>query len=102
MNVGLDAQTQRALGDEDTSFADDCRQRLESSFTSSVGTPPPADCWSQLRTSIEAVFRSAQSARASAYRRREGLAEDPLTAVALGTGRTLDELRLLKDVTIRS
>ncbi len=30
------------------------------------------------------------------------LAEDPLTAVALGTGRTLDELRLLKDVTIRS
>ena len=30
------------------------------------------------------------------------LAEDPLTAVALGTGRCLDELRLLKDVTIRS
>jgi len=30
------------------------------------------------------------------------LAEDPLTAVALGTGRCLDEMRLLKDVTIRS
>ena len=30
------------------------------------------------------------------------LAEDPLTAVALGTGRCLDELRLLKEVTIRS
>jgi rod shape-determining protein MreB len=30
------------------------------------------------------------------------LAEDPLTAVALGTGRCLDEIRLLKDVTIRS
>ena len=30
------------------------------------------------------------------------LAEDPLTAVAVGTGRCLDELRLLKDVTIRS
>ncbi len=30
------------------------------------------------------------------------LAEDPLTAVALGTGRCLDELRLLKDVTIRN
>ena len=28
------------------------------------------------------------------------LAEDPLTAVALGTGRTLDELKLLKEVTI--
>ncbi len=30
------------------------------------------------------------------------LAEDPLTAVAIGTGRTLDELHLLKDVAIRS
>jgi len=30
------------------------------------------------------------------------LAEDPLTAVAIGTGRTLDEMRLLKDVAIRS
>ena len=30
------------------------------------------------------------------------LAEDPLTAVATGTGRCLDEIRLLKEVTIRS
>ena len=30
------------------------------------------------------------------------LAEDPLTAVAIGTGRTLEELPLLKDVAIRS
>jgi rod shape-determining protein MreB len=30
------------------------------------------------------------------------LAEDPLTAVAIGTGRCLDELGLLKEVTIRS
>jgi rod shape-determining protein MreB len=30
------------------------------------------------------------------------LAEDPLTAVAIGTGRCLDELHLLKDVTIRT
>jgi rod shape-determining protein MreB len=30
------------------------------------------------------------------------LAEDPLTAVALGTGRTLDELSLLREVAIRS
>ena len=30
------------------------------------------------------------------------LAEDPLTAVAIGTGRCLDELRLLKDVAISS
>jgi len=30
------------------------------------------------------------------------LAEDPLTAVAIGTGRTLDELPLLKDIAIKS
>ena len=30
------------------------------------------------------------------------LAEDPLTAVAEGTGRCLDELKLLKEVTIRT
>jgi rod shape-determining protein MreB len=30
------------------------------------------------------------------------LAEDPLTAVAIGTGRTLDQIRLLKEVAIRS
>ena len=30
------------------------------------------------------------------------VADDPLTAVAIGTGRTLDELPLLKDVAIRS
>ena len=30
------------------------------------------------------------------------LAETPLTAVAIGTGRTLDELSLLKEVAIRS
>jgi rod shape-determining protein MreB len=30
------------------------------------------------------------------------LAEDPLTAVAVGTGRTLDELALLREVAIRS
>jgi rod shape-determining protein MreB len=30
------------------------------------------------------------------------LAEDPLTAVAIGTGRTLDELSLLKEIAIRS
>jgi rod shape-determining protein MreB len=30
------------------------------------------------------------------------LAEDPLTAVAIGTGRTLDDLSLLREVAIRS
>ena len=30
------------------------------------------------------------------------LAEDPLTAVAIGTGRCLDEISLLREVTLRS
>jgi actin-like ATPase involved in cell morphogenesis len=30
------------------------------------------------------------------------LAEDPLSAVVLGTGRCLDELDLLRDVAVRS
>ena len=30
------------------------------------------------------------------------LAEDPLTAVAIGTGQTLDDLSLLREITIRS
>jgi actin-like ATPase involved in cell morphogenesis len=30
------------------------------------------------------------------------LAEDPLTAVAIGTGRTLDDFPLLKEIAIRS
>ena len=30
------------------------------------------------------------------------LAEDPLTAVAIGTGRTLDELPLLKEIALKS
>jgi rod shape-determining protein MreB len=30
------------------------------------------------------------------------LAEDPLTAVAVGTGRCLDEIALLREVTLRS
>ena len=30
------------------------------------------------------------------------LADDPLTAVALGTGRCLDEIALLREVTLRS
>jgi rod shape-determining protein MreB len=30
------------------------------------------------------------------------LAEDPLTAVAIGTGRTLDDFSLLKEIAIRS
>ena len=30
------------------------------------------------------------------------LAEDPLTAVAIGTGQTLDELALLKEIALKS
>ena len=85
LNVGLDAETTASLAQENARLADECRARLVDSFQSSVGTEPPAEVWSQLRAAVEAVFRSAGSARANAYRRREGLAGDAQTAVNIQT-----------------
>jgi pyruvate,orthophosphate dikinase len=81
LDLGLNTLTQAALAQADSAFARDCRERLESSFHASVGEAPPEDLWLQLTKSIAAVFRSAQSPRAVAYRRRERLPEDPRTAV---------------------
>ena len=81
LNLGLNDVTQAGLAIPDAAFARDCRQRLEESFSASVGEGPPEDLWLQLRTAVEAVFRSAGAARAAAYRRREGLPEDWVTAV---------------------
>jgi pyruvate,orthophosphate dikinase len=44
---------------------------------------PPDDPWRQLRLAIEAVFRSWNSDRATAYRAREGIADDLGTAVTV-------------------
>jgi pyruvate,orthophosphate dikinase len=81
LNVGLNDVTQRGLAIQDASFARDCRVRLDDSFGASVGEPLPEDPWLQLRLAVESVFRSAQSPRATAYRRKEGLADDFVTAV---------------------
>ena len=85
LNVGLNDATLPGLAIPNAAFARDCRERLEASFDASVGEHPPEDPWLQLRRAVEAVFRSAQSPRALAYRRREGLPDDALTAVNLQT-----------------
>ncbi|MBY0399357.1 pyruvate, phosphate dikinase, partial [Myxococcota bacterium] len=85
LNVGLDERTTAALARESERLAASCRARLESSFRDVVGSAPPADVFAQLRTAVEAVFRSARAPRALAYRRREGLAGDALTAVNVQT-----------------
>ena len=43
----------------------------------------PEDPWAQLRLAVEAVFRSWNSDRAIAYRRREGIPDDLGTAVTV-------------------
>jgi len=85
LNVGLDDETTTNFACENPRLADACRARLADSFATMIGSPPPPDAWSQLRAAIVAVFRSAHSARADAYRRREGLNGDPVTAVNVQT-----------------
>ena len=60
------------------------RARFEASFRSIVGVADvPDDPWRQLRLAIEAVFRSWNSDRAQAYRRKEGIPDDLGTAVTV-------------------
>jgi pyruvate,orthophosphate dikinase len=86
LNLGLNDETEnglaRAAGDE--GFARSCRDRFETQFREIVGAADvPADPWAQLRAAVEAVFRSWNSDRAIAYRRREGLPDDLGTAVTV-------------------
>jgi len=86
LNLGLnDATTDglaRAAGSDP--FARQCRERFVASFRTIVGVAEvPDDPWLQLRLAIEAVFRSWNSARAQAYRRKEGIADDLGTAVTV-------------------
>jgi len=86
LNLGLnDATTEglaRTSGNEP--FARGCRERFEASFRSIVGVADvPEDPWVQLRLAIEAVFRSWNTERAQAYRRKEGIADDIGTAVTV-------------------
>jgi pyruvate,orthophosphate dikinase len=55
--------------------------RFEAAFADAVGEPFPEDPQVQLRQAIEAVFRSWNTPRADAYRKREGIPADLGTAV---------------------
>ena len=86
LNLGLTEATTaglaRASGDD--AFAWSCRERFVASFRDIVGVADvPDDPWVQLRLAIEAVFRSWDSDRAIAYRRKEGLPDDLGTAVTV-------------------
>jgi pyruvate,orthophosphate dikinase len=85
LNLGLTEATAAGLAAiADPAFARDCRERFEASFTATVRTSAvPDEVWAQLRLAIEAVFRSWNSARARAYRAREGIADDLGTAVTV-------------------
>jgi pyruvate,orthophosphate dikinase len=86
LNLGLNEETTdglaRASGSE--TFARSCRERFDSSFRSIVGVDGvPDDPWVQLHMAIEAVFRSWNSDRARAYRKKEGIPDDLGTAVTV-------------------
>ncbi len=86
LDLGLNDATEAGLArvSGDAAFARSCRERFEASFRSIVGVADvPDDPWLQLRLAIEAVFRSWNSDRAVAYRRKEGIADDLGTAVTV-------------------
>jgi pyruvate,orthophosphate dikinase len=88
LNLGLTEATTAGLAgaSRNERFARDCRDRFRATFQSIVSADPvPEDPWVQLRLAVEAVFRSWNSARACAYRRHEGIAEDLGTAVTVQT-----------------
>jgi pyruvate,orthophosphate dikinase len=85
LDLGLNDDTQAGLARASGSdaFARGCRERFVATFRASAGGDPPDDPWSQLRTAIEAVFRSWNADRAVAYRRAEGVPDDLGTAVTV-------------------
>jgi len=85
LNLGLNDATVIGLARTGGEvFARGCRDRFLASFRSIVGVDVvPEDPWLQLRRAIEAVFRSWNSDRAQAYRRKEGIADDLGTAVTV-------------------
>jgi len=85
LDLGLTEATTTGLAraTADEAFADDCRRRFEELFRDVVGSDPPEDPWAQLRLAVEAVFRSWNSDRAVAYRRREAIPDELGTAVTI-------------------
>ncbi|MCP4905422.1 MAG: hypothetical protein GY910_10620, partial [bacterium] len=85
LDLGWNTETNTGLAKRGATFAEDCRARFERSFKEAVGGDPPDDPWEQLFRAVEAVFRSVDSHRAAAYREREGLEHEMLTAVNVQT-----------------
>ncbi len=85
LNLGLNAATTDGLATRSASpkFAANCRERFEAMYREIAGEDVPEDPWLQLRSAIEAVFRSWNSDRARTYRRREGISDDLGTAVTV-------------------
>ncbi len=86
LNLGLTdasaAGLAAATGDE--AFAADCLRRFRDGYRGVIGAESvPDDPATQLHAAIEAVFRSWNSERAIAYRRREGIPDDLGTAVTV-------------------
>ncbi|MDQ3691661.1 MAG: hypothetical protein M3406_16850, partial [Chloroflexota bacterium] len=89
LNLGLTAATTDGLAAAtgDRAFAVDCLDRFRQSYRSVIGGDSvPEDPWLQLRSAVEAVFRSWTGERATAYRQHEGIAE------ALGTAVTVQSM----------
>ena len=85
LNLGLNEATTRGLARVSGSeaFARDCHERFAAGFRAIAGEDVPEDPWLQLRLAVEAVFRSWNSDRAIAYRRKEGIPDDLGTAVTV-------------------
>lgn len=86
LNLGLNAATSSGLAEltGDPGFANECNRRFVDMYTRTVGvTEVPADPWVQLRAAVEGVFRSWNSERARAFRKRERIPDDMGTAVTV-------------------
>jgi pyruvate, orthophosphate dikinase len=86
LNLGLNEATAAGLARavDDADFAADCLRRFERSYRDVLGVDEvPDEPWLQLRSAIEAVFRSWNADRARAYRRHEGIPDELGTAVTV-------------------
>ncbi len=85
LNLGLNEETSAGLARATGSapFARDCQDRFCEMFEALIGRRPPHDVWDQLRAAIEAVFRSWNSERATAYRRIESISDELGSAVTI-------------------
>ncbi len=89
LNLGINTATEQGLMalSGDPEFVAACRDRFVSTYREIVGVDVvPEDPFDQLRSAVEAVFRSWNGDRARAYRAHEGISAD------LGTGVTVQAM----------